>query len=182
MQCVATEIADVIEITPQVHGDRRGFFKEVWHRTRFAAAGLDMEFVQDNQSRSAQGTLRGLHFQARQPQGKLVQALAGEIFDVAVDLRRSSPDFGRWTGRLLSAERHNMLWVPAGFAHGFYVISDYADVAYKCTDFYAPEHERELLWNDADVGIAWPLVDGRPPLLSAKDARGTRFAELEFFP
>ena len=182
MRCDATEIPDVLEITPEVFGDRRGYFKETWNRQRFAAAGLDLDFVQDNQSRSMQGTLRGLHYQLQRPQGKLIHALCGEIFDVAVDLRRSSPTFGRWTGRILAAERHNMLWIPPGFAHGFYVISESADVAYKCTDFYAPEHERALIWNDTQVGIDWPLRADHPPLLSKKDSGGAAFADLEYFP
>ncbi|MBI2994449.1 MAG: dTDP-4-dehydrorhamnose 3,5-epimerase [Gammaproteobacteria bacterium] len=181
MQCVDTEIPDVKVIVPAVHGDARGFFKETWNALRFGECGLPQQFVQDNQSRSVGGTLRGLHYQVRQPQGKLVWVLAGEVYDVALDLRRSSPTFGRWVGRRLSAAGHAMLWIPAGFAHGFYALGESVELAYKCTDFYAPEHERTVLWNDPDLAIEWPLTEGRPPLLSARDAAGVRFRDAEAY-
>lgn len=159
-------------IDPIVHQDARGFFVEAWHAAKYGEAGIDREFVQDNQSRSTRGVLRGLHYQVEQPQGKLVRVVAGEIFDVAVDLRRSSPTFGRWVGVVLSAANQRQVWVPAGFAHGLYVTSDSADVIYKCTDYYNPRSERTLRWDDADVGIEWPLIEGRPPVVSAKDSSG----------
>jgi dTDP-4-dehydrorhamnose 3,5-epimerase len=182
MRVIDTELPPVRLITPDVHGDRRGFFKEAWNARRFAAAGIDAQFVQDNHSRSARGTLRGLHYQVRQPQGKLVWSLAGEVFDVAVDLRRSSPTFGRWCGVTLSADEHSMLWIPPGFAHGFYVLSDGADIMYKCTDYYAPEHERTIAWNDPDLAIAWPAPGNDAPILSARDAQGASFRDAELFP
>lgn len=182
MKCLNTEIPDVKMIIPDVHGDERGYFKEVWNARQFAEHGLHLNFVQDNQSRSSRGILRGLHYQIRQPQGKLVGILKGAVFDVVVDLRRSSSTFGRWIGKTLLAEEHTLLWVPPGFAHGFYVISETAELAYKCTDFYAPEHERTLLWDDPDLNIDWPLEKGTTPRLSAKDARGARFHEVEYFP
>ena len=181
MQCIETEIADVKLIVPDVYGDERGYFKETWNAARFAEYGMRATFVQDNQSRSGRGILRGLHYQIRQPQGKLVGILSGEVFDVAVDLRRSSASFGKWVGRRLAAGEHAMLWIPPGFAHGFYVLSETADLAYKCTDFYAPEHERTLVWNDPDLNIDWPLIDGADPLVSAKDARGALFRNAEYF-
>jgi dTDP-4-dehydrorhamnose 3,5-epimerase len=176
---VPTAISDVLIIEPRVFSDARGFFKETYHRARYAEAGITAEFVQDNVSRSAQGTLRGMHFQVRRPQGKLVQALLGRIFDVAVDLRRGSPSFGKWVGTELSGENHRQLFVPPGFAHGFCVLSPTADVFYKCTDFYDPEQERTLRWDDPDVGIRWPLSE--PPQLSEKDRRGTPLATLECY-
>ena len=174
-------IADVILIEPDVFGDERGFFMEIWHARKFADAGIDATFVQDNHSRSTKSILRGLHYQVRQPQGKLVRAIAGEIFDVAVDLRRRSTNYGQWLGVVLSSANKNMLWVPPGFAHGFYVISDIAEVIYKCSDFYAPEHERCLRWDDSDLRIDWPLVGGAAPIVSAKDAVGLSFREAESY-
>ena len=182
MKFTRLAIPDVVLITPQVFGDDRGFFMEVWHRDKFAKAGLVLSFVQDNHSRSRRGILRGLHYQLEHPQGKLVRALSGTIFDVAVDLRRSSATFGHWVGTVLSAENRHQLFVPVGFAHGFLVTSETADVEYKCTDVYAPEHERTLAWNDASVGVAWPLAVGEAPLLSAKDQAGTTLDQAETYP
>lgn len=181
MKAIPTAIPDVVAIEPQVFGDARGFFFESWNQREFdAIAGGEVRFVQDNHSASARGVLRGLHYQLRQPQGKLVRVVAGEVFDVAVDLRRSSPTFGRWVGERLSAENHRMLWVPPGFAHGFLVLSERAEFLYKTTDYWAPEHERTLLWNDPALGIAWPL-DGEP-VLKPRDAAGARLAEAETYP
>lgn len=179
MEIQPTSIPDVLLIDPVVHSDARGFFLEVYHRRKFAAAGLPHKFVQDNLSRSGQGILRGLHYQIQQPQGKLVSVLAGEVFDVVVDLRRSSPAFGQWFGARLSAENHRCLYVPPGCAHGFYVVSETADFFYKCTDFYAAEHERTLLWNDPALGIDWPLQ--QEPLLSAKDRKGLLLSDAEYY-
>jgi dTDP-4-dehydrorhamnose 3,5-epimerase len=173
-------IADVLVLEPKVFGDARGFFMETWNARVFAEAGIDARFVQDNQSRSSKNVLRGLHYQMLQPQGKLVRVTAGEIWDVAVDLRRGSPTFGRWTGAKLDAVSHRMLWVPPGFAHGFLVLSEHADVLYKASDFYAPAHERTLLWNDPAIGIEWPL-DGEP-VMTDKDRRGTPLAQAETYP
>ncbi len=167
-------------IAPKVFGDDRGFFLESYNRRSMASLGVDFDFVQDNHSRSAKGVLRGLHYQIRQPQGKLVRVVAGEVFDVAVDLRRASPTFGHWVGMTLSSENKRMAWVPPGFAHGFYVTSDYAEVLYKATDYYAPEHERSLLWNDAAIGIEWPLSGGEP-LLSEKDSTGALLSAAEVY-
>jgi len=173
-------IPDVLLLEPKAFGDARGFFFESYNRRSFAAAtGLDVEFVQDNHSRSCRNVLRGLHYQIRQPQGKLVRVAAGEILDVAVDLRKRSPSFGRWAGAKLDAKSHRMLWVPPGFAHGFLVLSEYADVLYKATDFYAPEHERTLLWNDPAIGIAWPLAG--EPVMTDKDRRGVTLAGADRF-
>ncbi len=172
MKFVETPLKDVYLLAPRVFGDQRGFFMETWNIETFRAAGFDLNFVQDNHSRSAHGILRGLHFQMEHTQGKLVRVTAGEVFDVAVDLRRHSPTFGQWYGVSLSAENQRMLWVPPGFAHGFYVTSDYADFLYKCTDIYHPASEITLAWNDATVGIEWPVPDGETPQLSAKDAQG----------
>ncbi len=177
MQIIATPIPDVLVLEPRVFGDERGFFLESWNQREFARLGLPAQFVQDNHSKSARGILRGLHYPTQQVQGKLVRVVAGEVFDVAVDMRRGSPTLGRWAGAPLSAENRRMMWIPPGFAHGFYVTSDSAEFVYKCTDFYAPEHEVALRWDDPAVGIPWPLADGRPPLLSAKDAAGLSFAE-----
>lgn len=182
MRFAPTRIPEVVLIEPQVFGDSRGFFMETWHAQKFAAAGLDLTFVQDNHSKSGQGILRGLHYQIANPQGKLVRVISGEVFDVAVDLRQGSPTFGQWVGETLSAENKRMLWVPPGFAHGFYVTSEAAEFTYKCTDFYAPEHERCIRWNDADLAIAWPLVQGAPPLLSTKDAAGSPFRQAAYYP
>jgi len=181
MQFIPTNLPEVICIEPQVFGDERGFFMETYHARKFAAGGIRAEFVQDNQSGSRRGTLRGLHYQVRQAQGKLVRFVAGAVFDVAVDIRRSSPNFGQWTGVILSAENRKMLWVPAGFAHGFYVLSEWAEVVYKTTDFYAPEFERSIRWDDPQIGIDWPLVAGETPLVSTKDAAGKLLAEAEIF-
>ncbi|MBW3542828.1 MAG: dTDP-4-dehydrorhamnose 3,5-epimerase [Planctomycetes bacterium] len=179
MQVRATDLPEVLMIEPRVFADERGFFKETWHRERYAAAGVPAEFVQDNVSRSVRGTLRGLHFQLGRPQGKLVMALRGEVFDVAVDVRRGSPRFGRWTAVVLSEFNHRQVYVPPGFAHGFCVLSETADVLYKCTDYYAAAEERTLLWNDPAVGVKWPFSG--EPLLSEKDRRGSALAELECF-
>jgi dTDP-4-dehydrorhamnose 3,5-epimerase len=175
-------IPAVVLVRPKVHGDGRGFFMETWHKRKFAAAGIDVDFVQDNHSASARGVLRGLHYQLTGPQGKLVRAIAGEVFDVAVDLRRSSPTFGRWVAARLSAENKDMLWVPAGFAHGFLTLSERAEVIYKCTALYAPEDERVIAWNDPEVGIDWPLPAGATPTLSKKDAAAERLRDAEVYP
>lgn len=177
MNVVQTAIPGVLILEPKVFGDERGFFLESWNRRTFAAMGLDIDFVQDNHSRSQQGVLRGLHYQIQQPQGKLVRVINGEVFDVAVDMRKSSPTFGHWTAVTLSAENKRMFWIPPGCAHGFLTLSESADFLYKATDYYAPEHERALLWNDPDLAIDWPLRQA--PTLSAKDAAGTplRLAE-----
>ena len=180
MRTLPTAIPEVVQIEPRVFGDERGFFYESWNEREFAQAGISAHFVQDNHSRSLRGVLRGLHYQIRQPQGKLVRVVAGEIFDVAVDLRRSSPSFGKWVSSRLSAQSKAMIWVPQGFAHGFLVLSEAAEVQYKATDFYAPEHERALLWNDAALAIDWPLAG--PPTLSAKDERGVPLRDAECFP
>jgi dTDP-4-dehydrorhamnose 3,5-epimerase len=181
MQFIQTGIPDVILIEPKVFGDERGFFLETYQAERFAAAGIPNNFVQDNHSGSRQGTLRGLHYQVRQTQGKLVRVVAGEVFDVAVDMRRSSPTFGKAVGVCLSAQNKHQIWVPGGFAHGFYVLSEWAELVYKATDFYAPEWERTLLWNDPELGIEWPLLPGQEPILSPKDARGLRLRQAETF-
>ena len=181
MKAIPTPIPDVLVIEPAVFGDARGFFFESWNRRAFAElAGRDVEFVQDNHSASARGVLRGLHYQVRQPQGKLVRVVSGEVFDVAVDLRRASGTFGKWVAERLSAENHRMMWVPPGFAHGFLVLSERAEFLYKTTDYYAPEHERTLLWNDPALGIPWP-VRGEP-VLKPRDAAGVRLADAETFP
>ncbi len=179
MQVIATQHPEVLLLRPKVFGDARGFFFESYNRKVFAELGIGAEFVQDNHSRSAKGVLRGLHYQISQPQGKLVRVVAGEVFDVAVDLRRSSPHFGRVAFFSLSAETHEMAWIPPGFAHGFLVLSEHAEFLYKTTDYYAPQFERCLLWNDPALNIAWPL-DGEP-LLSAKDQAGLPLAGCEVF-
>ncbi|KGK85177.1 MAG: dTDP-4-dehydrorhamnose 3,5-epimerase [Pseudomonas sp.] len=180
MKIIETSIPDVLIIEPKVFGDERGFFYESFNAAAFeAATGLKRQFVQDNHSKSQRGVLRGLHYQIQQPQGKLVRVVAGEVFDVAVDLRRSSPSFGRWTGVLLNAENKRQLWIPEGFAHGFVVLSETAEFLYKTTDYYAPEHERSLLWNDPELGIDWPL--DTPPQLSAKDQAGKLLRDAELF-
>ncbi|MDE3170292.1 MAG: dTDP-4-dehydrorhamnose 3,5-epimerase [Acidobacteriota bacterium] len=182
MEFLPTDLPDVVLIKPRVFGDARGFFMETWEANVFAASGLDIKFVQDNHSLSVKNTLRGLHYQIQHPQGKLVRVVAGEVFDVAVDLRRSSPSFGKWVGMILSAENKQQLWVPPGFAHGFLVLSDTAEFVYKCTDYYAPQHERTLFWNDPEIGIEWPLSAGQVPLLSDKDRAGKRLPEAEVYP
>ena len=179
MKVERTEIADVLVLEPKVFGDARGFFMETWNARTFENLGIKAQFVQDNHSRSSKNVLRGLHYQVRQPQGKLVRVTAGEIWDVAVDLRRGSPSFGRWVGARIDAQSRRMLWVPAGFAHGFLVLSEQAEVQYKTTDYYAPEHERTLLWNDPALAIAWPLAG--EPVMTDKDRRGTPLASAETF-
>jgi dTDP-4-dehydrorhamnose 3,5-epimerase len=181
MQFKSTSIPDVLLIEPKVFGDERGFFMETYQSVRFASAGICADFVQDNQSGSVQGILRGLHYQIRQPQGKLVRVVVGEVFDVAVDLRRSSPTFGKWVGQNLSSSNRMQIWIPPGFAHGFYVLSDWAEVVYKASDYYAPEWDRTLLWNDPEVGINWPLLEGRSPSLSEKDAKGSTLQSAETY-
>ncbi len=181
MKIIETSIPDVLIIEPKVFGDERGFFYESFNAAAFeAATGLKRQFVQDNHSKSQRGVLRGMHYQIQQPQGKLVRVVAGEVFDVAVDLRKSSPSFGRWFGTHLSAQNQHQLWIPEGFAHGFVVLSETAEFLYKTTDYYAPEHERSLLWNDPELGIEWPFDE--PPQLSAKDQAGKRLSDAELFP
>jgi dTDP-4-dehydrorhamnose 3,5-epimerase len=181
MKATPTAIPDVIVIEPKVFGDARGFFYESFNGKAFdEAVGRHVEFVQDNHSRSAKGVLRGLHYQIQQPQGKLVRVVRGAVYDVAVDIRKSSPTFGQWVGVELTEDNHKQLWVPPGFAHGFLVLSETADFLYKTTDYYAPAHERCIAWNDADLGIAWPDV-GAAPKLSAKDAEGAALGAAEVF-
>ncbi|AZB72272.1 dTDP-4-dehydrorhamnose 3,5-epimerase [Synechococcus elongatus] len=183
MQIYPTALTDVCLLEPKVFGDDRGFFLESFNAQTFTAlTGLDVTFVQDNHSRSQQGVLRGLHYQIQQAQGKLVRCVVGEIFDVAVDLRRSSPQFGQWVGEKLSAENQRQLWVPPGFAHGFLVLSPVAEVLYKTTDYYAPTYERSLRWDDPAIAIDWPLAAGQQPQLSTKDAAAVNLAEAEVFP
>ena len=181
MQFTKTSLPEVILVEPKVFKDERGFFMESYQKERFAAAGISFDFVQDNHSASTRGVLRGLHYQIRQPQGKLVRAVAGEIFDVAVDIRRGSPRFGKWYGAILSAENRNQLWVPPGFAHGFYVMSERAEILYKATDYYAPQWERSILWNDPALGIDWHIQNGEMPILSDKDAKGVLLADAETY-
>jgi len=181
MKVIRTSIPELLVFEPQVFGDARGFLLESWNARRFCnAVGFDISFVQDNHSRSRRGVLRGLHYQIKQPQGKLVRVATGRVFDAAVDLRKSSPTFGRWAGAELSGDNHRQLWIPAGFAHGFLVLSDSADFLYKTTDYYAPQHERSVLWNDPAIGIDWP-TDGEPTL-SAKDKAGVLLRDAEVFP
>ncbi|MEK9951492.1 MAG: dTDP-4-dehydrorhamnose 3,5-epimerase [Curvibacter sp.] len=180
MQAIPTAIPEVLILEPKVFGDARGFFFESYNARAFAqATGLDLNFVQDNHSRSARGVLRGLHYQLKQPQGKLVRVVRGSVYDVAVDVRRSSPTYGRWVGVELSESNHRQLWVPAGFAHGFLVTSESADFLYKTTDYYAPEHERCIAWNDPAIGIEWPLTGA--PVLSGKDQQGVSLAQAEVY-
>jgi len=180
MKVIASELGGVLAFEPTVHGDSRGFFFESYREDEFRrAAGTDRPFVQDNHSRSVRHVLRGLHYQVHQPQGKLVRVVLGEVFDVVVDLRRRSPTFGRWFGMLLSAENKRVMWIPEGFAHGFLVTSDVAETVYKATDYYAPQHERSLLWNDPALAIAWPLTAA--PALSAKDTAAKRLADCDAF-
>ncbi|MGB5453903.1 MAG: dTDP-4-dehydrorhamnose 3,5-epimerase [Sedimenticolaceae bacterium] len=180
MKIVQTNLPGVLLIEPKVFGDARGFFMVTWNRETFTGLGIDADFVQDNHSRSARGVLRGLHYQIRQPQGKLVRVSSGAVFDVAVDMRRSSPHFGQWTGHELSADNQRMMWVPPGFAHGFLVLSEFADFLYKTSDRYAPEHERCVLWNDPAIGIDWPLEGD--PILSDKDTVGDLLRDAEAYP
>jgi len=181
MNLTKTSIPDVQIIEPVLHGDHRGFFMENWRDEWALEIGSDIHFVQDNHSKSAQGTLRGLHYQIKHPQGKFVRVIRGEIYDTVVDMRQGSKTFGQWEGVILSEDNRRSLWVPPGFAHGFYVISDIAEIIYKCTDDYAPEHERSLLWNDPGVGIKWPLLDTEV-VISDKDAAGLPFAQSEYYP
>ena len=178
MQVTRTDIPDVLILEPKLFGDARGFFLESYNQRSFQeATGLSVNFVQDNHSRSRKGVLRGLHYQVQQPQGKLVRVVSGAVFDVAVDIRLGSPTFGRWVGVELSEDNHRQLWIPPGLAHGFVVLTEVADFLYKTTDYYAPAHERSLMWNDPEVGIAWPDL-GEPPLLSAKDQQGHALRDL----
>jgi dTDP-4-dehydrorhamnose 3,5-epimerase len=183
LKVTPTALPGVLLVEPRVFGDARGSFFESWNAKAFADAGIAGPFVQDNQSRSARGALRGLHFQVKRPQGKLVRVIAGAAFDVAVDIRRSSPGFGKWVGVELSADNRKTLWIPPGFAHGFLALSDGCEFFYKATDFYAPEHERAIRWDDPDLAIAWPLarLGGGAPLLSPKDAAAPGFAQAEVY-
>lgn len=182
MKFIPTSIPDVILVAPKIYGDKRGYFWEVFSPSRFSKeGGIEYPFIQDNQSGSRKGTLRGLHYQIKHPQGKLVRAIVGEVFDVAVDLRKSSRTLGKWVGYVLSAQNKHQLWVPPGFAHGFYVMSDWAEVLYKVTDIYAPHWERTLFWNDPEIGIEWPIATDSSPLLSDKDKNGKLFSEIEVF-
>ncbi|HEY9037237.1 MAG TPA: dTDP-4-dehydrorhamnose 3,5-epimerase [Pseudomonadales bacterium] len=181
MKRIDTPLQDAFIIEPAIHGDARGFFLETWNRRTFAEMGLDLDFVQDNHSRSRHGILRGLHYQTENTQGKLVRVSAGEVFDVIVDMRKSSSSFGQWSGFTLSAENQHMLWVPPGFAHGFYVVSEYAEFLYKCTDYYNPKAEISLRWDDPTLAIAWPLKAGDPPLLSDKDRNGVLLDQAPLF-
>jgi dTDP-4-dehydrorhamnose 3,5-epimerase len=179
MKKIDTAIPDVLLLEPRVFGDDRGFFYESWNKKTLASVGLDVDFVQDNHSKSQRGVLRGLHYQIQHPQGKLVRVVAGEVFDVAVDLRQSSSTFGQWVGFILSAENKRLAWIPSGFAHGFLVTSDSAEFLYKTTDYWYPEFERTLFWNDPTIGIKWPL-EGEP-LLAVKDAAGVLLQDAEWF-
>jgi dTDP-4-dehydrorhamnose 3,5-epimerase len=181
MQFIRTDIPEVVIIEPRVFEDSRGFFMETYQAREFAEAGIGSNFVQDNHSRSTQYTLRGLHYQIRHAQGKLVRVVAGEIFDVAVDLRRSSPTFGRWVGVWLSVQDKRQLWVPPGFAHGFYIVSEWAEVLYKATDFYDPKAERCIIWDDPTLKVIWPVAPGNLPILSPKDLAGKLFTEAELY-
>jgi dTDP-4-dehydrorhamnose 3,5-epimerase len=181
MQFTPTAIPDVVVIEPRVFQDDRGFFLETFQAQKYEPIGVHSPMVQDNHSGSRRGVLRGLHYQIRCPQGKLVSVAAGEVFDVAVDLRRSSPTFGRWVGVTLSAQNRRQLWIPPGFAHGFYAVAEWAEVCYKVTDYYNPACERTLIWNDPDISVRWPLPEGTAPLLSPKDAQGSPFSRAETF-
>ncbi|NLE84239.1 MAG: dTDP-4-dehydrorhamnose 3,5-epimerase [Chloroflexi bacterium] len=182
MEFLSTDLPEVLLIKPKLFGDNRGFFMETFRQKEFDERVGVTEFVQDNHSGSPRGVLRGLHYQLKSTQGKLVRVVAGEVFDVAVDIRRGSPDFGKWTGVILSAENKYQLWVPEGFAHGYYVISEWAEFVYKTTDYYDPQWERSLLWNDPEIGIEWPLVNGVALGLSAKDAAAPLLRNAEVFP
>jgi dTDP-4-dehydrorhamnose 3,5-epimerase len=181
MKFQPTEIPDIILIEPKVYSDLRGYFMESYQQQKMESAGINFNFVQDNQSKSCQGTLRGLHYQINHPQGKLIRVILGEVFDVAVDLRRSSSTFGKWVGVTLSAENKKQLWIPPGFAHGFYTISEWAEVFYKATDYYSPENERSIIWNDANIGIKWPLSDIDSLLISPKDLLGLPLNKAETY-
>jgi dTDP-4-dehydrorhamnose 3,5-epimerase len=178
MQIQKTSIPDVLVFEPTVHGDHRGFFMETWRDEWFAKVSPGLQFVQENHSKSVRGTLRGLHYQIRQTQGKFIRVVQGEIFDAVVDMRKGSATFGQWTGVILSADNKKSLWVPPGFAHGFYVLSDTAEITYKCTEYYAAEYERSLLWNDPDIGIDWPLLD-KVVIISDKDSQASQFKDCE---
>ena len=180
MKIISTSISEVLLLEPQVFEDERGFFLESYNKKKFQEAGIEVDFVQDNHSKSCQGTLRGLHYQIRQPQAKLVRVVAGEVFDVAVDIRKNSPTFGQWVGDYLSAENKRMLWIPVGFAHGLYVTSAEAEVLYKASDFYAPQWERCIVWSDSAIRIEWPLQTNLP-ILSVKDQAGKLLSEAELF-
>lgn len=177
-----TRLPEVVVVEPKVFGDSRGFFMETWEARKFAEGGIDAKFVQDNHSRSSRWVLRGLHYQLRHTQGKLVRVTEGEVFDVAVDVRKSSPTFGQWVGEYLSAENRRMLWVPPGFAHGFVVLSERVDFLYKCTDYYDPASECTLLWNDAEIGVEWPIPAGVEPIISEKDRKGLSWRSIECLP
>ena len=177
----ATQISDVFIVEPVVFEDPRGTFMEIWQAQKFKEAGINASFVQINQSRSSYGTIRGLHYQIQQAQGKLVRVLHGEVFDVVVDLRKSSPTYGQWVGEVLSAGNRKMIWVPPGFAHGFQVLSEFAEFEYSCTDYYAPEHERTIRWDDPDIGIDWHLQDEQTPLLSERDLAGVSMKEADVY-
>jgi dTDP-4-dehydrorhamnose 3,5-epimerase len=181
MQFIRTDIPEIIIIEPEVFGDTRGFFMETYHASRYAQAGIQATFVQDNHSGSRQGTLRGLHYQIQQPQAKLVRVVCGEVYDVVVDIRRSSPSFGKWIAVTLSAENKRQIWVPAGFAHGVYILSEWAELIYKASDLYAPEWERTVLWNDPALGIPWPLINNQEPILSKKDIEGKPLNQADLF-
>jgi dTDP-4-dehydrorhamnose 3,5-epimerase len=181
MKFLPTAIADVVLLEPRVFTDARGYFMETWQLQKFAVAGIQANFVQANHSASKQWVLRGLHYQIQQPQGKLVRVLAGEVFDVAVDIRRTSKTFGQWVGVTLSATNRNMLWVPPGFAHGFLAMSEHVEFGYYCTDYYAPQYERCLAWNDPTVGVAWPLPTNIAPVLNDKDSAAQSLQEIECF-
>lgn len=182
MEFEPTRLSEVIVIRPRIYNDARGYFFESWQEERLRRAGISARFVQDNQSHSVRGTLRGLHFQIQQPQGKLVRVTRGEVFDVVVDIRRSSPRFGEWFGRILSDVNHEMMWIPPGFAHGYLALSEEIDFLYKCTDYYAPEHERSIRWDDPHIGVQWPLAAGVSPMLSGKDAVAPFLKDAETFP
>ena len=181
MRFFPTEIPDILLVEPDILEDDRGFFMETYHKSAFAKAGIGVRFPQDNHSGSKRGTLRGLHYQIRHPQGKLVRVIWGTIFDVAVDLRRSSPTFGKWASSLLTADNKQQLWIPEGFAHGFYVLSEWAELTYKASNYYAPQWERTLLWNDPAIGIAWPLLDDCPLILTLKDTQGKTIDQADLF-
>ncbi|RTL57735.1 MAG: dTDP-4-dehydrorhamnose 3,5-epimerase [Rhodocyclaceae bacterium] len=180
MKRIATAIPDIVILEPRVFGDERGFFYESWNKRALSELGIDADFVQDNHSKSARNVLRGLHYQIEHAQGKLVRVIAGEVFDVAVDLRRASPTFKQWVGFTLSAENRHIAWIPPGFAHGFCVTSDSAEFLYKTTDYWSPQHERTIAWNDPDLAIDWPLFEA--PILAAKDQQGIRLRDADYFP
>lgn len=181
MKVITTKIPDVLILEPKIFGDHRGFFMETYQQDVFFDVGIKAKFIQDNHSGSVKGTLRGLHYQLEKPQAKLLRVVVGEVFDVAVDIRSGSPTFGKWVGCTLSAENKKQFWVPKGFAHGFYVISDWAEVIYKVDDVYSPESERTILWNDPTIGISWPIEDWVEPILSNKDLKGVPFNQAEVF-